>query len=125
MKKEKVIIVYAKKYFEDSIGFPDNMNFTKVITEKVGNGIEHDKIKQFIDLENNDNEFKKLLIYATENYSNDQVTVVMKSVLDLEVWNFYIIMSSYHVVSMLEDEKVVNQYKDMVAKYVDFETLND
>jgi hypothetical protein len=125
MKKEKVIIVYAKKYFEDSIGFPDNMNFIKVITEKVGNSIEHDKIKQFIDLENNDNEFKKLLIYATENYSNDQVTVVMKSVLDLEVWNFYIIMSSYHVVSMLEDEKVVNQYKDMVAKYVDFETLND
>lgn len=125
MNNESVLIVYAKKYIEESIDFPDTKVFKKRLSDKMGCGIEFDKIKKFIDIENNDNEFKKMLLYATKNYRNDQVTVVMKSIFDLQVWNFYVIMSSYHVVSILEDDKTVEQYKNMVARYVDFETLND
>ena len=125
MNNESVLIVYAKKYIEEYIDFPDTKVFKKRLSDKMGCGIEFDKIKKFIDLENNDNEFKKMLLYATKNYRNDQVTVVMKSIFDLQVWNFYVIMSSYHVVSILEDDKTVEQYKNMVARYIDFETLND
>ena len=125
MNNESVLIVYAKKYIEEYIDFPDTKVFKKRLSDKMGCGIEFDKIKKFIDLENNDNEFKKMLLYATKNYRNDQVTVVMKSIFDLQVWNYYVIMSSYHVVSILEDDKTVEQYKNMVARYIDFETLND
>lgn len=125
MNKEHFFIVYRKKYIEDSSDNSVDDVFIQKLRDKIGFGIDHSKVKQFIDIENDKKEFNKFLMFTTENYSNEQVTVVMKSVFDLGVWEFFIVMSSYRVVSILESDETVKHYKDMITAYVNFETNYD
>lgn len=127
MKREQILITYLKQNSYSTLGFTYEKLYQLNSKRNIGLEKNYDIYMEYVDKENSDKEnsdkeFKEMLKYATEEFDNAQVTIVICSVFDLDIWNFFVLKSSYRVISLLENEEKVNLYFGMIDSMIDLET---
>ena len=122
--EERVYLFYAKYHLQ----LPNYLNFGRYnymdIYKSVFKSVSKPDVtilKEFYDRWDSRSELSNMLNYIKENSDISKVTIIVWSIFDLNIEDFYTLRECFEIISLLEDESSVDIYDKMVCKFYQLE----